>query len=217
MSTPLMFRASMEGGDHGIAPDVSDRHGNRPDPATVALWAFMAVATSLFSLFIAAYVMRMDGTDWSVIAMPWQLWLSTMMLIAGSVCLQLSNGFARHRRWDGAHLLLVSGGVFAIAFLGAQLWAWQTLLESRVAPAGNPAGSFFYLLTAMHGLHVAGGLAGWGATLSGFHRQIGAVRVARRMRLCARYWHFLLAVWLVLFGTLGWLTPEVVRLICGTR
>lgn len=218
MSTPLMFRSTMDGGDHAPVRGVTGWDSSRREPAAgVALWVFMAVATSLFSLFIAAYVMRMEGTDWSVIAMPWQLWLSTAMLIAGSVSLQMASAFGRRRRWGGAHFLLLAGGICAFAFLGVQLWAWQALLASRVVPAGNPAGSFFYLLTAMHGLHVAGGLAGWGVALSGFHRQVDAVRVARRMTLCARYWHFLLAVWLVLFGTLGWLTPEAVRFICGAR
>jgi len=40
-------------------------------------------------------------------------------------------------------------------------------------------------------------------------------RNAWRLSLCARYWHFLLALWLVLFATLGWLTPDVVNFICG--
>lgn len=205
MTTPLMFRT------HSVTERVQE------PAAGVALWVFMAVASSLFSLFIASYVMRMEGADWSAIAMPWQLWLSTALLIAGSISLHMASAFGHRRRWSGAHLLLLAGGMCAFAFLGVQLWAWQALLANRVAPAGNPAGSFFYLLTAMHGLHVAGGLVGWGLALSGFHRQAGSIQLARRMTLCARYWHFLLAVWLVLFAALGWLTPEVVRIICGTR
>ena len=218
MTTPLMFRSTVDGNDHAPAYGATGRNDPHQESAAgVALWVFMAVATSLFSLFIASYVMRMEGTDWSVIAMPWQLWLSTALLIAGSASLQMASAFGHRRHWDVAHVLLLAGGICAFAFLGVQLWAWQTLLANRVVPAGNPASSFFYLLTAMHGLHVAGGLVGWGVTLSGFHRQASPVRVARGMTLCARYWHFLLAVWVVLFATLGWLTPEVVRIICGTR
>ena len=40
-------------------------------------------------------------------------------------------------------------------------------------------------------------------------------RVALRIALCARYWHFLLVVWALLFAALGWMTPEIVRFICG--
>lgn len=95
-----------------------------------------------------------------------------------------------------------------------QLWAWQALLGAQVMPAGNPAGSFFYLLTAMHGLHLMGGLVGWAWTAHAAWPD--PARSAWRIALCARYWHFMLAVWLVLFVLLGWVTPEVARFICGT-
>ena len=188
----------------------------RPDAAaavSVGLWVFMGVATALFSLFIAAYVMRMDANDWSAIAMPGQLWLSTALLGMGSACLQRACRAAP----DRARALLLAGGACALAFLGVQLWAWQALLAIHVGPAGNPAASFFYVLTALHGLHVAGGLVAWAVTARGFWREVDAARSNWRITLCARYWHFLLALWLLLFAVLGGLTPEVVRIICGTN
>ena len=181
----------------------------------IGLWAFMGVATALFSLFTLAYAMRMDSGDWSPIAMPWQLWLSTGLLVAGSACLQRAASAARGDHPAAARTLLGAGGACALAFLGVQLWAWQVLQAAQVMPAGNPAASFFYLLTAMHGLHVIGGLAGWAVTARGAGRAAGPA-FAWRVALCARYWHFLLAVWMLLFATLVWLTPEAVRWICGT-
>ena len=98
MNTIAMPRA---GADSQAAPDGA--------AAGIGLWVFMAVATSLFSLFIAAYVMRMSQTDWTAIAMPWQLWLSTALLAAGSVLLQQHAAghqqrgaepqLPRHRDW----------------------------------------------------------------------------------------------------------------------
>lgn len=205
MNTTAMLRAS---GDSQAAPGGAAAAG-------IGLWVFMAVATSLFSLFIAAYVMRMNQTDWTAIAMPWQLWLSTALLVAGSVLLQQASAAARAALSARARFLLLAGGLCALAFLLVQLWAWQTLQAIHVMPAGSPAASFFYLLTAMHGLHVAGGIGAWGWVARSAWRE--PTHVAWRIALCARYWHFLLAVWVVLFATLGWLTPEAVRFICGTR
>jgi cytochrome c oxidase subunit 3 len=183
------------------------------------LWAFIAVASTRFALCLTAYVMRMDGADWSTIALPRQLWLSSALLLVGSVLLQRAGTAARAARWPAAQILLLAGGACAMAFIGAQLWAWQSLLAARVMPAGNPAASFFYVLTALHGLHVLGGLIAWAATLaslpSASQPSSDPERAASRVALCARYWHFLLAVWAVLFVTLGWLTPDVVRFICG--
>jgi len=198
---------------YGAEGTPSDQH----DAAvSVALWVFIGVATSLFSLFLAAYSMRMDARDWSPLAMPWQLWLSSALLVLASVLLQLAATAAGTLYLQRARTLLSAAGVCSIAFLCVQLWGWQALQAIHVTARGNPAGSFFYLLTAMHGLHVAGGLVGWGITAAGAWRQ-DASRLAWRIRLCARYWHFLLALWLLLFAALGWLTPELVRLVCGTR
>lgn len=178
--------------------------------AGIALWLFIMVATTLFALFIVSYAMRMDAADWHPIAMPWQLWLSTALLLAGSVVLQAAAG--QRMPAQRARTLLLAGGACAFAFLCVQLWAWQVLLAARVMPVGNPAGSFFYLLTAMHGLHVIGGLVAWGVALQRMRRGVSPDTIA----LCARYWHFLLAIWIVLFAVLGGLTPEIVRAICGT-
>ena len=71
---------------------------------------------------------------------------------------------------------------------------------------GNPANSFFYLLTGLHGLHILGGLvalaravpAAWGA------RRPGAGS-GSALELCVAYWHFLLFVWLCLLVLFtGW-------------
>jgi len=180
------------------------------------LWVFIAVASTLFGLFLTAYVMRMDSADWSTIALPPQLWLSSGLLLAGSVLLQRASAAARAARWPVAQTLLLVGGACAMAFIGVQLWAWQSLLAARVMLASNPAASFFYVLTALHGLHVLGGLIAWAATMPMVSQPSDdPAGVAQRVALCARYWHFLLAVWAVLFAVLGWLTPDVVRFICG--
>lgn len=182
-------------------------------PASIGLWVFMGVVTVLFALFLTAYAMRMDSPDWQRIALPWQVWLSTALLTAGSVAMQAAVRLARAGRMAGARQALRLGGLGAAAFVASQLWAWLALHAIHVGPASNPAGSFFYLLTAMHGLHVLGGLAGW-AFAAGFRGSGEGAML--RMTLCARYWHFLLAVWVVLLAALGWLTPEIVRYICGT-
>ncbi|MEX8518925.1 MAG: bb3-type cytochrome oxidase subunit III [Leptothrix sp. (in: b-proteobacteria)] len=197
----------------GVADWYRARHRGA---AGVALWVFIAVATSLFGLFLTAYLMRMDGSDWSTIALPWQLWLSSAWLVASSVLLQWAVWAARQSRWGQARGLLLAGGVCALTFLAVQLWAWQVLLNLQVMPAGNPAASFFYLLTAMHGLHVLGGLVGWVWTARVTWRHADPLWVRWLMALCARYWHFLLAVWLLLFATLAGLTPQVVRYLCGS-
>jgi cytochrome c oxidase subunit 3 len=198
--------------------------------AGIGLWVFIGVACALFTLFVAAYIMRMGSSDWSPIALPWQLWLSTGWLVAGSLVMQaaagaasvaaIRTGVASHAQRQRARLLLAAGGACALLFLASQWWAWNALAAARVAWNGNAAASFFYLLTALHGLHVIGGLVAWSiawrALAHSAHSAGSAIdHAARLVHLCARYWHFLFGIWLLLFSTLAGVTPDIVRRLCG--
>jgi cytochrome c oxidase subunit III len=182
----------------------------------VALWVFIGVATTLFSLFIAAYIMRMANADAAAIVMPQQLWISTACLVIGGMLMQRGAAAAAARQADGMRRLVWAGGGFAVAFLVVQWWAWQVLLAQQVSAVGNPAGSFFYLLTALHGLHVVGGLAGWAIAARAARQERDPAAAAWRIALCARYWHFLLLAWVALFASFTLITPEVARVICRT-
>ncbi len=164
---------------------------------TIGLLFFMGTVTSLFSLFISAYLTRMGLTDWSALAEPRQLWINTAMLIISSACLMVAQRAARFKVIRKIKTGLLLAGLFAFAFLLGQIWVWQQLQVQELFLASNPANSFFYLITGLHGLHLLGGLTVWGVTCirvwNGFDRQ-------QSIRLCAWYWHFLLLLWLVLFG-----------------
>ena len=111
---------------------------------------------------------------------------------------------------DGVILGLLAGGVSALTFLAGQLLAWQQLRVAGYFVASNPANSFFYLITAVHGLHLMGGMAALGRTTAKVWRGAKMPQVRLSVELCTIYWHFLLLVWLVLLGLLtGW-TDNVV-------
>jgi cytochrome c oxidase subunit 3 len=112
---------------------------------------------------------------------------------------------ARRNDADGVIVGLLAGGVSAVVFLVGQLLAWQQLNVAGYFVASNPANSFFYLITATHGLHLMGGLVALGRTTAKVWRGAEVARMRLSVELCAIYWHFLLLVWLVLLGLLtGW-------------
>lgn len=172
-------------------------------PTRIGLWIFLAVVASLFGLFLAAYSMRMHHGEWTHVALPGVLWINTLLLVAASAALQLARGAAGRGRPAGARLGLLAGGALTFAFLGGQLAAWQQLSAAGHFIQGSAATAFFYLLTTVHGLHLVGGLWVWGRTVG---RMLGGAELARlklSIELCSEYWHFLLLVWLVVFGILS--------------
>jgi cytochrome c oxidase subunit III len=146
---------------------------------------------------------------------PKLLWFNTGVLVLSSIALQWAYLAARRNDLEGVIIGLLGGGVSAVIFLVGQLLAWQQLIVAGYFVASNPANSFFYLITAVHGLHLMGGLVALGRTTSKVWRGAKATEMQLSVELCAIYWHFLLLVWLVLLGLLtGW-TDDFIAICRG--
>jgi len=184
---------------------AQDVHGAvlaRP-AAKTALWVFLAVATSLFALFISAYAMRISFIDWRPLPQPRLLALNTGVLVLASVAMQWAVYAARRHELAAVRTGLLAGGVLTVAFVIGQLAVWKQLGDAGYFVATSAATGFFYLLTAVHGLHVLGGLVGWSRTAAGAWRSPTASRLIVSVEMCAIYWHFLLVAWVVLFAVLA--------------
>jgi len=162
----------------------------------------MVVSTIMFCLFIVTYSDRMVYPDWQRMPEPALLWINTFILFLSSfvfVHIQLAskkNQFKNIKR----DLLVI--GFLAFVFLIGQLLVWQNMVNAGYYVSGSPANAYFYLFTALHGLHLLGGLIYWIITLRKvWNTNDIVIRKAKHtIELCAIYWHFLLAVWVVLFG-----------------
>jgi cytochrome c oxidase subunit 3 len=191
--------------EEGVGVDFREESTSIVPPAKIGLGVFLAVVGSLFALFISAYSMRMNMVDWRALPVPRLLWFNTGVLVLSSVALHWAYLAARRNDIDGVIVGLCAGGASAVTFLFGQLLAWQQLSVAGYFVASNPANSFFYLITAAHGLHLMGGLVALGRTTAKVWRGAEMIQMRLSVELCAIYWHFLLLVWLVLLGLLtGW-------------
>jgi cytochrome c oxidase subunit 3 len=188
-----------------IAEPVDETANQAPlnaNPKTVALTTFLAVVTSFFALIMSAYGLRMDYGDWVPLTEPQLLWINTGMLLLASLAFQWTRNGAVSGSTSRLKPGLLVTGFLTIAFLGGQFVAWRMLSASGQYVFSNPANAFFYLLTVAHAVHILGGLYVWArATLrviSGAHPD----SVRESVVLCTVYWHYLLLVWLVMFGLL---------------
>ena len=175
-------------------------------PQRVALWVFLGVVTSLFGLFISAYSERMEVGDWVPVKEPGLLWLNTIVLILGSAGLQYARSAAAKGDALSVRRGLIAGGAMTWLFVIGQVLVWRELYEAGYFLVNNAAAAFFYLLTGLHALHLLGGLYVWArSVLKMFGKDKGASQlgsIGLSVQLCTVYWHYLLIVWLVLFGLL---------------
>jgi cytochrome c oxidase subunit 3 len=167
----------------------------------LGLKTIMAVSCVIFSLFIVAYSDRMLAHDWMRMPEPWLLWVNTAILILNSFYFHKAKTAS-----DKVNYTQIKKNLFIVGFLGysfliSQIVVWYQLMQLNYYAGSNVANAFFYLLTTLHGVHLLGGLLFWGNTTSSlFKENYKFSKLQQRIELCAIYWHFLLAVWFVLFG-----------------
>jgi cytochrome c oxidase subunit 3 len=174
-----------------------------PPPASSAIWVGIAAICMSFAAFTSALIVRQGAsTDWRHITLPSILYISTFVLLVSSATLEVARGrIAAYmsgraaqveipRRW--LYLTLCLGLLFVVG----QYMAWLQLRSQGLYLATNPNSSFFYLFTALHALHVMGGLAGLGRVI----RKLGQSTLRRStLNATAYYWHFMGVLWVYLF------------------
>jgi len=198
---------------------------NPSDSARIALRFILAVVGVLFFLFIITFLSRSQYPDFEALAgAPWQpftdpsrLWFNTALLACASIAMHSGLIGTRNNKLNVSVVGISVSVFFTIAFLLAQFDLWLHLQSMGYYVNTNPANSYFYLLTAVHGLHIVGGLLVLAHVVFKVWQDESPTSLAGPLRLCTTYWHFLFGVWLVLFALLS-SEPETINALaamCG--
>jgi len=179
-------------------------------PSQTGVWvAVSAIAMSFAALTSALVVRQGSGADWQRFALPRILYLDTLILIASSYTLELARkrfaactsltsddgAQARALRSDALYWLNITL-TLGLFFVAGQVLAWQRLASQGLFLATSPSSSFFYLLTAMHGLHLLGGVLG--LVYVGYRLRHNARNAQTSLGTAAVYWHFVDLLWVYL-------------------
>jgi cytochrome c oxidase subunit 3 len=196
------------GGGSIPAPPSSERMRSVVDPegepVRTGVWVGLATVGMMFAAFTSAAVVRKgSGDDWQHIVLPNILLWNTVVLVFSSVTLEIARRkvltYAKGENpsqilplaWLGSTLAL------GLVFVVGQFVAWSQLKAQGVYLATSPTASFFYVMTVIHAIHVAGGLGGLTRVIL---KTSGHVFTLKRSTLdgTAYYWHFMGALWIYL-------------------
>jgi cytochrome c oxidase subunit III len=223
----IPHRRGYGGGDDGDHDRPGDFFSSRQRlrRGRVGVAAGIACVTALFIGLTVAYVARQGmgrwdpGTrqfihDWQPLTLPYrQLWINSILLLLSSVTLELTrrNMFRKAEfsamgitpprlRLDPPWLTITLG--LGFGFLAGQLLVWNSLRSQGLFLRANPSSSFFYLLTGLHALHLAGGLIVlfYAACGNWLRTRFESQRIA--VDVTAWYWHFMGVLWFGIFGLL---------------
>ncbi|MBA2704883.1 MAG: cytochrome c oxidase subunit 3 [Blastocatellia bacterium] len=170
----------------------------------IGMWVAMASILMLFTALSSAYIVRAaSANDWQPLRMPRVLLLSTALIIFSSVTLEFARRKLKSGEQSAHKRLLVLTALLGLGFLGSQLFAWRGLARQGIYISSNPHSSFFYLLTATHGMHLLGGLAGLGFLMSrsrlSTDDELAAAKRQAQTDAVSLYWHFMDFLWIYLF------------------
>jgi len=186
--------------------DDGDSSGSRrPVPRRAyftALQLGLAAIVMFFMALASSYIVRKGlGVDWQNTPLPRVLWFNTAILLASSVTIVV----ARKKLQGGEREAFrswwwVTTGL-GLLFLAGQVIAWRQLAAAGMLLATNPSSSFFYLLTAAHGAHLAGGIL---ALCYVLFRPWNRSRISQETaaELSSIYWHFMDGLWIFLLALL---------------
>ncbi len=173
-----------------------------PPPSSTGIWVVLFAITMMFAALTSALIVRKGSSlDWQGFTLPSILYFNALILIASSVTLEVARrqvatfmGGLKSQVENPARWLYVTL-FLGLLFVAGQYVAWLQLRAEGLYLATNPSSSFFYLLTAVHALHVLGGLGGLIYVIRKLNKS-----VLRRYQLVAtaRYWHFMGILWLYL-------------------
>ncbi|HWB62369.1 MAG TPA: cytochrome c oxidase subunit 3 [Chitinophagales bacterium] len=179
-------------------------------PQKFGLWVGMGSMAMFFAALTSALLIKKgDFRVWENFRLPSIFLYNTLVIVSVSVMMQLALISYRKAKFFAFRTLMILSFITACVFLGLQLWGWHILKQMGLPIDGNVAGSFVYLLTSMHGVHIVVGLL---VTLVFI---VYAVRARKdpiyelrniinpkrqlNLELLVSYWHFVDAIWVYLF------------------
>jgi cytochrome c oxidase subunit III len=186
----------------------SDRDGSRqspqwtspPDASHAAIWIGIVSISMLFLALTVAMAARAGGPQqWVHVQAPFLLYFNTLILMLSSVALELSKRQLRagavlaFRRW------LYASTALGMTFIVGQLVVWRELASLEIYLATNPSSTFFYVLTAVHGLHFLGGILALLYIVFRSGQIIWVPKARATLNAAALYWHFMDALWICIF------------------
>ncbi len=190
------------GDDDGREPS-----SRRPlDNVRIAMIFLIAGEVMFFAGLVSGFfVLRMAAPQWPPPLQPRLpvavTGVNTLILLASSIAMLMATRAVRAR--DHRRLLRGLGVAAALGalFLVIQGYEWTQLIRYGLTMSSGAYGGTFYTLIGAHAAHVVGALIWLGVTLALAVRGRFVDGRTATLRACAIYWHFVVALWPVLYVT----------------
>lgn len=181
---------------------VNSKQAHRRKVAKPLLWIGMVSIIMMFAGLTSGYIVRRAEGNWIVFEMPQIFYLSTVLLALSSVALVVARRAVKRSQYNSVKMGVALAFLLGVGFLFSQVEGWRQLVDIGVyftGPGSNAAGSFFYVITLAHVLHVVAGLIVLAVMFRKAILQKYSAEDYLGLDLGMMFWHFLGVLWLYLF------------------
>lgn len=173
------------------------------NPKKFALWLFMVSVIMIFGALTSAYIVRQAEGNWLDFEMPAMFWITSALILASSVTMHWAYLSAKRDNHEMAKVAMVITVILGTGFLVGQWLGWNELVANGIYLVGRESsgvsGSFMYVISGLHGVHVISGVIFLAVVLVNVFRLKIHSKKLSQIEMCTTYWHFLDGLWLYLF------------------
>lgn len=172
-------------------------------PKKFALWLFMVSVIMIFGALTSAYIVRQAEGNWLDFEMPSMFWVTTALILLSSFTMHWAYLAVKRDNFEMAKVAISITVILGLAFLVGQYMGWTQLVNNGIHLVGRDAsgvsGSFLFIISGLHGVHVISGVAFLMVVLVSIFTLKVHSKNLTKVEMCTTYWHFLDALWLYLF------------------
>jgi cytochrome c oxidase subunit 3 len=169
------------------------------NPKKFMLYLFIASIIMIFAAFTSGYIVRRAEGNWLIFDLPAMFNISSLIIIVSSVSMQLAVFAALKNNIQLLKLMMSITFLLGISFCVTQFLGWAEMVEIGVYLTGNPSGSFVYVISLVHAVHLISGLVFIAIVfVKTFQLKVHSQNT-NTIEMCAVFWHFLGILWLYLF------------------
>lgn len=191
-----------------ISQTMPTQYNSRVHPKKFALWLGLASIVMMFAGLTSAYIVRRAAGNWVDYKIPEIFTISTVLIFLSSIIFHLAYIFLKKEKKVAYRLGLSVSLLLGVAFSVCQVIGWNQLTSYGIRLTGNPSGSFLYLISGIHLVHLAFGLLVLLVLLiKSFFKKDPVNELMEQVNperylgieLALTYWHFVDILWIYLF------------------
>lgn len=168
-------------------------------PKKFVVWLFIVASVMVFAALTSAYIVLKAQGHWLHFLLPPVFNFNTIIIVSSSITLHAAYISAERLKFARQKMLLWVTLGLGVLFLAGQWVAWTVLVHNGVFFSGNPSGSFLYVISGFHAVHIFAGLFLIVYAITGIYSDVLQAKNLYRLQIAGIFWHFLDILWIYLY------------------